>query len=205
MADQIYREEPLSGVTFGPFDYDCYYDIEGSKDIRLSRQRTLKSVECVVIRDNKLLFIEAKKTAPKDLDRKTVIERLSGMIKPSDREEYEELLRSLSITPAYVADVCEKFLMSLCLVMSIAEGRIVSEDMHSSMIHAIHSPEITPVFVLVITWSKKDWARHVQDAFNMALRKFEKTNKAQILVLTAEQAKSKGLVSEYTPMPTDLT
>ena len=205
MADQIYREEPLSEVTFGPFEDGCYYDIESSKDIRLSRKSALKSVECVVIRDNKLFFIEAKKTAPRNLDSRAGIERLSGMIKSNDRKEYEQLLRSLSIMPAYVADVCEKFVMSLCLVMSIAEGRIVSDDMPPSMIHAIHDPAMIPVFVLVITWSKKDWARHVQDAFNMALRKFEKTNKAQILVLTAEQAKSRGLVSEYTPMPTELT
>ncbi len=147
--------------------------------------------------------MKQKKTSPKELSAKEATERLSRMVKPGDREEYERLVRSLSITPAYVADVCEKFMVSLCLVMSIAEGRIQSDDMHQSMIKAIQNPDIIPVFVLIITWSKKDWARHVQDAFNIALRKFEKTNRARILVLTAEQAKSKGLVSEYIPMPTD--
>ena len=68
MADSIYREEPSSGVKFGPFDSDLYYDIENSKDIKFSRSRTLKSVECVAIKGNSLLFIEAKKTAPKKLD-----------------------------------------------------------------------------------------------------------------------------------------
>lgn len=201
MAESIYREEPSSGVKFGPFDSDLYYDIENSKDIRFSRSMALKSVECVAIKGNSLLFIEAKKTAPKKLDAKASIELLSEMIKPEVREEYEKLLHSLSIAPTYVADVCEKFLMSLCLVLSIAEGRIPSDDMCSSMKEAIRNPSIRPVFVLVITWSKKGWAQDVQDAFNMALRKFEKTNRAKVIVLTAAQAKTKGLVSEYTPMP----
>lgn len=203
MADTVYREEPQSGIIFGPFDSSYYYDIEKSKDIKLSRSTTLKSVECVAIRENKLLFIEAKKTAPKDLSAQNAKDRLSEMIKPGKREDYDKLMRSLSITPAYIADVCEKFLMSLCLVMSIAEGRISSKDMLPPMMEAIRDPSIIPVFVLVITWSKKDWARNVQDAFNIALRKFERTNRAKVQVLTAEQAKNKGLVSEYVPMMFD--
>ncbi len=155
MAELIYREEPLSEVTFGPFDSAYFYDIENSKDIWVSRSKVLKSVECVVVKGNNLLFIEAKKTAPKELKSETAIKCLSKMIKPSEYEEYRKLLRSLSVTPAYVANICEKFLVSLCLVLSIAEGRIPSDDMCLSMKEAIRNPSITPVFVLIITWSKK--------------------------------------------------
>lgn len=203
MAEPIYREEPSSEVTLGPFDSALYYDIEKSKDIQISRGKFLKSVECVAIQKDKLLFIEAKKKAPKELNAKVMIEHLSRMIKQNEWDKYKELLHSLSIMPAYVSDVCEKFLISLCLVLSIADGRIPSDDMCPSMKKAIQDSNIIPVFVLVITWSKPDWAQNVQDAFNMALRKFEKTNRARVLVLTAEQAKSKGLVSQYTPMPDD--
>lgn len=195
MTDQIYREELGSEITLGPFDKDYYYDIEQLKD------QALKSVECVVVRKDKLLFIEAKRTAPKDISGKTAIEQLSGMIKARDQDAYEQIMRTLSVRPAYVVDVCEKFLMSLCLTMSMAEGRIPSNNMSPTMIEAIRDPSIIPVFVLVITWSKEDWARNVQEAFTMALQKFEKTNRAKILVLTAERAKEKGLVSRYTPMP----
>jgi hypothetical protein len=67
MAEQIYREETGSGIVLGPFDQDGFYNIENSKDVRISRKEHLKSVECVVIRNDELLLIEAKKTAPKEL------------------------------------------------------------------------------------------------------------------------------------------
>ena len=71
--------------------------------------------------------------------------------RPSARAEYEKLLRSLSVAPAYVADVCEKFLTSLCLVFSVAEGRVPSDEMGPAMKAAIRDPASVPVFVLVIT------------------------------------------------------
>lgn len=205
MAGKIYREEPGSEIILGPFDSDNYYDIENSSDIIISKRSSLKSVECVVLRQDKLLFIEAKKTAPKDLTATKFIDRLSNMIKPSEQDSYKQLIHSLTIMPTYISDICEKFILSLCLVMSIAEGRVLasSEEMPSSMREAIRNPAIILVFVLIITWSKKDWASNVMDALNMALQKFNKTNRVRILVLTAEQAMQKGLVKEYIPMPED--
>lgn len=206
MAEMIYREEPGSVVTFGPFLPEDYYDIEASRDIWVSGGLALKSVECVVRRKGRLLFLEAKKTAPKELRETAAVQRLSQMIKDSEQEAYAALLRSLRITPAYVADLCEKFLTSLSLVKSIAQDSISSDDMPSSMLELLRKDPsaLSPVFVLVITWSREDWASNVQDALNMALRKFEKLTRAKVLVLTAEKAKEKGLVSTYTPMPEEM-
>lgn len=200
MADMVYRVE--SEAEFGPFAPEDYYDIEASKDIQAVRGRSLKSVEFVILRKGKLLFIEAKKTAPKELRTDAALARLSQMIKRDEKEAYTALLRSLRITPAYVSDLCEKFLTSLSLVRGIAQGSIPSDGMPSAMLKLLRDNfSAPPVFVLVITWSREDWASSVQDALNMALRKFEPLTRAKVLVLTAEKARQKGLVRTYTPMP----
>ena len=202
MAEQIYREETGSGIVLGPFDQDGFYNIENSKDVRISRKEHLKSVECVVIRNDELLLIEVKKTAPKELSAERKKERLAEMIKAGNLKEYEELIKSVKMVPSYVSDICEKFILSLCLVLSIAEGRMQSEDMPPELREKIRNVcGQKPIFVLVITQSKADWVCHIQDALNLSLRKFEKANHIKVIVLTAEQAKSKGLVHTFTPMP----
>ena len=147
-------------------------------------------------------LIEVKKTAPKELSAERKKERLAEMIKAGNLKEYEELIKSVKMVPSYVSDICEKFILSLCLVLSIAEGRMQSEDMPPELREKIRNVcGQKPIFVLVITQSKADWVCHIQDALNLSLRKFEKTNHIKVIVLTAEQAKSKGLVHTFTPMP----
>lgn len=199
MADMVYRVE--SAAEFGPFAPEDYYDIEASKDIQIAKGSKLKSVEFVILRKGKLLFIEAKKTAPKELRTDAALARLSQMIKCEEKEAYTALLRSLRIAPAYVTDLCEKFLTSLALVRGIVQGSIPSEDMPPAMRDVLRKNDLPPVFILVITWSREDWASSVQDALNMALRKFEKLTRAKVLVLTAEKARQKGFISTYLPMP----
>lgn len=188
----IYRDESGSFVQFGPFEEQNFYDIEHSADCGNNK---LKTVEFVCLQHkNKLVFVEAKKTCPKLPS--NAEDRIRKLLKADSLAVFEELLSHHVIKSSYVADVCEKFITSMCMTLAIANGYAISEDMPHSMQVSVKQRNVQIVFLLVITDCKPDWAENIKRIFEKELRAFRHTNNAQVVVLTAKQAEKRHIVNK---------
>ena len=151
------------------FIADNAYHIESSKTYK-SLGEGVKSVEFVRVVDNKLMLVEAKTTFPNP-NNPTVDE--------PNRFQDE------------VEDICDKFIHSLNLFLSIEVG--IAEDISASKI--VKPEAVTLVLVLVIKKHELGWCKPVKVELERTLPSyFTKIWKPNVLVINYEEAVSRDFV-----------
>lgn len=129
----------------------------------------VSSVECVILYDEKVLFIEAKMSAPNP-------DSAGG-----------ENLRS------YIQGIEKKFYDSLLLCCAIQSEVWTGESIGGELVEKLsRKPEI--VFVLIINKHRKEWSAPLQDRLQRDMQGLLKIWQAHVIVINAEQALSKHLI-----------
>lgn len=129
----------------------------------------VSSVECITLHGKKVLFIEAKMSAPNP-------ESAGG-----------ENLRS------YIQGIVKKFYDSLSLCCAIQSEVWTGESIGGELVEKLsRKPEI--VFVLIINKHKKEWSASVQDRLQRDMWGLLKIWRAHVIVINAEQALAKHLI-----------
>jgi hypothetical protein len=166
-----------SEMDFGPFPEENVFRIESS-DVYKGRllPNGVKTCEFLLRRNNKLLFIEAKKTCPKQLEATSSEEQIT---------KYN----------AYIHDITTKMRDSLNLYASMLLHR--NEDDELSPPTKLESLEnIDFVLVLVVKNSQRAWLAPFSDKLAKVLRSEMKIWGIQsFILLTEEQAREKRLVT----------
>jgi len=152
------------------FIVDNAFEIEKSK-IYKELGEGIKSVEFVRVIDDMLLFVEAKTTFPNPNN-------------PSENEPNKFLDE--------VEDICDKFIHSLNLYLSIEVG--VAENVQEC---EISKPDnVTILLVLIIKKHQLDWCKPVRIELDRVLPPyFKKIWKPRILVVNHEEAVNLSLVA----------
>jgi len=152
------------------FIVDNAFAIEDSK-IYKGLGAGIKSVEFVRVIDDMLLFVEAKTTFPN----------------PNNPSEDEPNRFQVE-----VGDICDKFIHSLNLYLSIEVG--VAENVQEC---DINKPDnVTIMLVLVIKKHELDWCKPVKVELDRVLPPyFKKIWKPRILVVNHEEAVNLSLVA----------
>lgn len=133
------------------------------------RSYGVSAVECVTLYGEKVLFIEAKMSAPNP-------ESAGG-----------ENLRF------YIQGIVKKFYDSLSLCCAIQSEVWAGESIGGELVEKLsRKPEI--VFVLIINKHKKEWSAPVQDRLQRDMRGLLKIWRANVIVINAEQALAKHLI-----------
>lgn len=158
-------------------DMELYYDIDSTflceEYISNLNIRNLKSVEFITIRNNKILFIEAKKTAPypKNID--------------NDNSDYNK----------YINDIYQKvkdsFTIFTSIIMRIREADICMKFRNSDY------KNVEFKLVVIIKNHDKKWCSSIKNALENNLRHFAKVwnwGPFPVVVLNEQMARDKGLV-----------
>lgn len=171
MRENVFLTE--SGMTFGPFDADCFYHIEKAEEWKKLYDNGCKISECVVYRRNKnaWLSIEAKTT-------------LANPHSPLDggesfRNEIEE--------------ISEKLENSLDIFLKARLCNYTPEGFEQI---DFRNAEI--VFVLVIRNHQYDWLINVTEALNQEIQRqirFNRLWNVRVLAINEETAARYGLVT----------
>lgn len=128
---------PESGMQFGPYEKSEVFQIEKSHqycDYLLSRG--IKSCEFILRRGNKLYFVEAKTSCPRQITAETTEEK---------RQKYE----------MYVRDIAAKMKHSLALYANILLERYTNEGLPEKILEA-HMADIEIRLVLVVKNAEKE-------------------------------------------------
>lgn len=158
-----------SGMRFQfPEKKTFYIEKTAPYDTKL-RSYGISSVECVTLYHEKVLFIEAKTSAPNP-------ESAGG-----------EKLSS------YIQGIVKKFYDSLSLCCAIQSEVWTGESIGGELVKKLsRKPEI--VFVLIINKHKREWSASVQDRLQQDMRGLLKIWQAHVIVINAEQALAKHLI-----------
>lgn len=138
-----------SDMQFGEYEEEQVFCIEKSRQYTEKlRQRSIKSCEFVLLRDNKLYFVEAKKSCPNQITANTVEEK---------RQKYEE----------YIKGITAKMKHSLILYSNILLGRYSMEGMPEAL-RDLSKMDIR--LVLVVKNAEKKWLEPFRDIFCRELK-----------------------------------
>ena len=155
-----------SGMGFVP---DNAFHIEKSA-LYKNIGEGIRSVEFIRVKDESLLFVEARKTFPN----------------PNNASAENLIKLQLEIT-----EICEKYLHSLNLFSAMKVG-VTDYEFHKDF---ILPQKITLVFVLVIKNHKPEWCRNIKSAIEAALPLYlKKIWKPKVFVINEITAVSRGLI-----------
>lgn len=170
-----------SSMTFGPFPKENVFLIEKSPCyVRLWNCQGVKTCEFILLRSDKLFFIEAKTSSP----RKTLVPRESSGA-PSPQE--------LNFR-AYITDIVQKMIDSLNIYASILLGKTGKREelQCPDTLKKLSLENVDIVPMLVIKNAEKDWLFPLQDALNRQLKGFFSIwGIRQIVVINEELAVKK--------------
>lgn len=158
-----------SGMHFGDYPESHIFYIEKSEEYEKIKEKGVKIVEFVLLKEDKLLLLEAKTTAPNPQSEETP-------------ERFGE----------YIAEIAEKMRNSLDLYLHQLARRELTDTLLDADYHSI-----SIVCVLVIKKHEKEWLAPVQEALSKELQKHIRINtiwKCQMIVINEEQAVSLNLV-----------
>ena len=167
-----------SDMNFGPYDKNDLFQIEKSnvytKDLA---EKRVSVTEFILLRDQKLLFVEAKKTTP-------------------NFENCDDSQEKLNKYQDYVNSIRDKFVHSVSTYMSMRLGRSDSSELSEKMIREdIKSLRI--VLVLVVKNSYPSSLIHYKEKLDSILKPEKSIWKINdVLVISEAMAKKKGLVTE---------
>lgn len=142
---------PESDMQFGAYEQEQVFQLEKSSQYtKKLRSNGIKSCEFILRRGNKLYFVEAKRSCPKQIEAETIEEK---------RRKYEE----------YIQDIALKMRHSLILYSNILLGRYDTVGM-SELLREKNLSELEIRLVLVVKNAEKGWLVPFQDVFGNVLR-----------------------------------
>ena len=195
MTTPVYRDEKGSFLQFGGFEPSCYYDIENSP-VRGHCNKS-RSVEFVLQLNEKILFVEAKKTSPNlsPQDEKS----LRSYIKDDCISDFEKFISHRNLRSSFVVEIVEKFVSSFFLSMGIANGYLTDTSMPKQMLEFMRKKDLKVVFLLVITDSKPDWAENISRRVQSEMGRIFPSSFIKVQAITAEMAMKKKIVNQIYP------
>lgn len=138
-------------MCFGEYTEEQVFVIEKSTQYyEKLRPNGIKSCEFILRREDRLYFVEAKTSCPRQIDATTSEEK---------REKYN----------AYIHDIALKMRHSLTLYANILLGRYTSEGM-SALINDKDLKNIEIRLVLVVKNAEKEWLVPFHDVFTKILQ-----------------------------------
>lgn len=164
-----------SDMIFGEYESENVFQIEKS-DMYTSQMRDneVKVTEFVLLRDKKLLFLEAKKSTPNYKNCRESEERL---------KKYNE----------YIQAICDKFSHSVAMYMSMCLNRLESDEIPKNMLIQ-KERQFQIVLVLVVKNSFSDSLIHYKEILEKRLKpEMRIWNVNSLIVISEEIAKKKGL------------
>jgi len=149
------------------------FHIERS-NFRIKQCKGVKTVEYIAIRENnKLYFVEAKRTAPN----------------PDNPDNINEIFE-------YYQDLTEKIQQSIDMLVSKEVGVNFDDDREfPRCFNEVTFSSLKLIFLLIIRNSEKDWCDDVQTILERKLRGTVKIWNMDVMVLTGKDAINKGFVS----------
>ncbi len=163
---------PESDMKFGTYQEKQVFRIEESEQYKKKlRQQRVRCCEFILLRSNKLLFIEAKKSYP---------DPINGIIK--DENQYNTEIK----------EIVEKMRHSLDLYANILLNRYSQDGVSEEM---KNTENLTIRLVLVIKNADKSWIIPLQEKFRKELYPEMHIWKIQdFIILNEEQARKKRLI-----------
>ncbi|MCC8103583.1 MAG: hypothetical protein LIP11_15460 [Clostridiales bacterium] len=172
MAVEIHE----SGMSFGEYDDNQVFQIEKSRQYTEKlMQSGIKSCEFVLRREEKLYFVEAKTTCPRQIEADSPEEK---------KWKYQE----------YINDIVLKMRHSLILYANILLDRYADEGVPEKLMEKDLS-DVEIRLVLVVKNAEKAWLEPFVEVFNKALHDELKIWKIPcVMVINELTARKKGLV-----------
>lgn len=165
-----------SEMTFGPYDENHVFRIEESPQYKAINKDGVRCCEFLLMRDEKILFVEAKKSCPNHSTR-----------------EYSEH-NSMKYSD-YISEITEKMRHSLELYASVLLNRQSRNGVSKDMLKTDLSDHEL-MLILVVKTAEKEWLSPYVDVFKEKLRpEMQIWNIKSFLIINEETARSKGLVS----------
>ena len=163
---------PESDMEFGTYQEKQVFRIEESEQYKKKlRQQRVRCCEFILLRSNKLLFIEAKKSYP---------DPINGIIKDENRYNTD------------IKEIVEKMRHSLDLYANILLNRYAQDGVSEEMKNI---ENLTIRLVLVIKNADKPWIIPLQEKFRKELYPEMHIWKIQdFIILNEEQARKKRLI-----------
>lgn len=163
---------PESDMEFGTYQEKQVFRIEESEQYKKKlRQQRVRCCEFILLRSNKLLFIEAKKSYP---------DPINGIIKDENRYNTD------------IKEIVEKMRHSLDLYANILLNRYAQDGVSEEMKNI---ENLTIRLVLVIKNADKSWIIPLQGKFRKELYPEMHIWKIQdFIILNEEQARKKRLI-----------
>lgn len=164
-----------SDMDFGPYVPGQLFHMEKSNQYQDCNKARVRCCEFLLLKDRKLLFVEAKKTCPNGEKQNEAGERT---------KEYH----------GYVEEITEKMRHSLSLYAAMLAGRRSMEGVGEGIRKADRA-KTEIVFVLVVKNAEKEWLKNYADVFQRQLRPEMKIwNIRSVLVMNESTARTKGLI-----------
>lgn len=166
-----------SGMQFGEYTEEQIFPLEKSVQYTENLMpHGIKSCEFILRRKNKLYFVEAKSTCPKQITAETTEEK---------KEKYK----------TYIQDIVLKMRHSLTLYSAILLQRY-SMDGVSELLRQANMSNLQIVLVLVVKNAEKEWLIPFQDVFNYELKDEIKIWKiTRFVVINEAMAREKHFIS----------
>ena len=165
-----------SDMLFGEYEQEQVFQLERSSQYTGKlRPNGIKSCEFILRRDNKLYFVEAKKSCPMQIKADS----------PEDKIiKYNE----------YIHDIALKMRHSLSLYANIVLGRYSSENIPELLMEK-DMAELEIRLILVVKNAQKEWLIPFQDVFRKVLKDELRIWKIPGLSIINEQtAREKGFI-----------
>ncbi len=173
MAKVIIEE---SDMCFGEYDSSNVFQIEKcSQYTSKLRDSGIKITEFILLKDKKLLMIEAKKSCPNS---ETYMSSKEKQLK------YDE----------YISSITSKFKNTLNLYISIILKRYSQDKLPTKFTMLEHST-LDLVFILVVKNAESHWLSHYQEVLQKNLSEEIKVWKIRgLLVINEDTARAKKLI-----------
>lgn len=140
-----------SDMQFGEYEEEQVFQLEKSRQYTEKlRPNGVKSCEFILRRNNKLYFVEAKKSCPKQITADTPKEKIA---------KYNE----------YIQDIALKMRHSLTLYSNILLERYGAEDV-PELLREKNMSNLEIRLVLVVKNAEKEWLIPFQDVFRKVLQ-----------------------------------
>lgn len=158
-----------SDMTFGEYDYNHVFQIGKCSQYEPKLKNSgIKITEFILLKDKKLLMIEAKKSCPNYAACKDSKEK---------RQKYDE----------YISSITSKFKNTLNLYISIILNRYPKDGL-SDKFNTLDHSTLDLVFVLVVKNAEPQWLTHYQDVLKRNLAEEIKVWKIKSLIVINEDA-----------------
>ena len=167
-----------SKMVFGPYPEENVFRIEDS-GLHASFGEGIKTVEFILLQGReKLLFVEAKTSCPN----------------PFNKEESKEKAEKFE---AYFAEIADKFIDSLQMLLNVALKRKENIEEIGKYIKELNYAGVKIRFILVIQNAEnEEWLAGPKEELNARLQRWRQLWKAEIVVLNEKLAEKYKLIQK---------